>query len=203
MTEKGINYIIKKTQKPEINNISDISKLKNCSIPLDHVNKYQTKDELFKKRKTNRLLRKHNWIKLNSSNQRKELIGLKTKEIEYSKLESIRKLWKDFIQNTSRNNDEASLIARSDFCGAVIKVTSANDPSYVGVKGTIIRDNKNSLLVVQDNNKIKTLLKKDTVAEVYTLDGVYEANFSAAMNTGPLRMTKKWKTCTAPLDIPF
>ena len=197
--EKGINYILSKSFNKEIKDISEIKKLKDQFIPLDHLSTSITNNSILEKRKENRNKRKHYWKSLGTRSFRKKQQKLIKKTITFDSIEPLNNLWNEY---SSRIAENESLVSKMDLHGANIKVISSPDPSIVGLEGRIIKETYGSIILVSKDNIVRQINKIHTLIILNSNYGQYEINLSAILGRPYQRTTKKWKS-RFPTLLPF
>ena len=198
-SEKGVDYILSKTYKTPINGISDIPKLQEQFIPLDHLSTSVTKSDCLEKRKESRNKRKHKWKFMGTRSLRKNQQEIDKKSITFQSIEPISQMWQEYA---SRINETEISVAKMDLHGANIKITASPDPSIVGVSGRILKEGHGSMILVTEKDEIKHINKNHPVITLQTPKSFYEVNLSAMMGRPYHRTSKKWKA-RYPIPLPF
>jgi len=69
--------------------------------------------------------------------------------------------------------DAGPLVASAEFVGAVVEVVRSRCVDRVGIQGIVIREHKNSVVVITGGDKVKKIPKEHTVfkTEIPLLDG--------------------------------
>jgi len=96
------------------------------------------------------------------------------KNLSYEDFVPLNLLWKDYIsdllQNEKRLPEIQARLSRADYHGALIVVYFSNSPSYIGLKGIVLKETKNTFVVVCTSNKTKTIPKPDCVFNIEVED---------------------------------
>ena len=198
-SSKGIDYVLKSSMTKEIESISSVRSLQNQTICLDNRSNTDNALLLKEKRSQTKKNRKYKFQSYSIRKFRKQNEKLKKGSLRYASLDKISELWGEY---SKRIGESELSVAKMDLHGAFLTVTKANDPSYVGVKGRVVKESYGSIILITEDDKLKHIIKNHTVAELQLPHGKFEINFSALRCRPYLKMTKKWKSRT-PLEIPY
>ncbi|CAG0894701.1 unnamed protein product [Darwinula stevensoni] len=84
-------------------------------------------------------------------------------------------------------------LCRADYHGCLLKVTASRCPSLIGICGIVVKETRNSFLIMERSNTIKTLLK-DGSHFGFLLDGYFFTLYGTALLMRPAdRSTRKFK----------
>lgn len=108
--------------------------------------------------------------KLMSSRQRKEN-GFDLLSSEHEKYElylPLHELWKQYIGDMMHGGkvERSHRFSRCDWHGACINVVKSCTPGLVGSKGIVLQETTNTFKIITEENKYKTLPKRNTVFAV-------------------------------------
>ncbi|XP_040565161.1 ribonuclease P protein subunit p29 [Lepeophtheirus salmonis] len=159
------------------------------------------------KSKKERLIRNKQGF-LNAKERRKlclfRLLPKKSDDLKYEDFKDLRRLWKSYIRELldlknyvhPKETIESLLqtkLCRADYHGSNLTVTKSHCKSFVGMKGTILMETRNTLQIITKKNELKVIPKKNTSFSfeldryVFTLSGT---NMCCKPSE---RAVKKWK----------
>ncbi len=125
---------------------------------------------------------------------------LKKRDLKYSSFDQISKFWEEYA---NRLNETELSVYRMDIHGATILVTSSPDPSIVGLKGRVVKESTNAIILISEDNVLRQINKKHTIIELDTPQGNrYEINLGTMCFNPYLKPTRKNKQ-RAPLSLPY
>ncbi len=75
--------------------------------------------------------------------------------------------------------------------GASVEVVSSANPLEIGLKGVVVRDLKNTLVILTEDNETKVVLKKNRFFRFETNGKVFIMNGNAFLGRFHSRMHKK------------
>lgn len=110
--------------------------------------------------------------KLMSSRQRKEngfdLLG--PEHEKYELYVPLHELWKQYVNDIMAGGkvERSHRFSRCDWHGAIINVVKSCTPGLVGLKGIVLQETTNTFKIITEENKYKTLPKRNTVFAVVT-----------------------------------
>ncbi|XP_046460161.1 ribonuclease P protein subunit p29-like [Daphnia pulex] len=92
--------------------------------------------------------------------------------IKYASLAPLHQLWVEYMENnlnleisaTGANKDGLyQKIAKADYHGCLLMVTRSKCPSYIGAKGIVVQETKNTFQIICEEDKLKIIPKRDSV----------------------------------------
>jgi len=151
------NFIKNRT----VGNLEDITSTLKKNFPLTTIKPTKA---------TKRNRHKKNLL---TSVERKKL-GLQKlpKNLKYKSFVKLHKAWNEYIEtflnldiSTSAPNQDIlhTHLAKADYTGCLLMVTRSKCPSYIGVKGIVILETKNTLKIICADDQLRTIPKKDSV----------------------------------------
>lgn len=104
----------------------------------------------------------------------KRKLGLQNlpKNLKYKSFTKLHKAWQTYIEgflnldvSTSTPNQDMlhTHLAKADYTGCLLMVTRSKCPSYIGVKGIVILETKNTLKIICPDDQLRTIPKRDSV----------------------------------------
>lgn len=131
--------------------------------------------------------------------ERKKLFQLKSKKIDYSSLLPLYELWKEYICkviSSMKNASDLMKLVKCDYHGACVTVTSAKNPSLVGVTGIIIQETKMTIRLVSEKSNVLVVPKVGCVFAFQSpVDGkIYKVSGSNISLSPVLRSRAKLKS---------
>jgi ribonuclease P protein subunit POP4 len=107
------------------------------------------------------------------------------KSVTYADIEmTMHALWKQYIASLLNNVQQADTIynkiLKADLHGSVIEVMESNNKNQIGIIGIVILETRRSFVIINRNDKIKTILKKGSTFRInlgYTAVKIIGDNF--------------------------
>jgi len=157
----AVQFVSKFIENRTIGNLDEIFATMKKNFPLTTVK--PTKTVKRNRHKTNML----------TSIERRRL-GLQNlpNNLKYKSFVELHTTWRDYIEKflnldvsmSSPNQDMLNThLAKADYTGCLLMVTKSKCPSYIGVKGIVIMETKNTLKIICADDKIRTIPKRDSV----------------------------------------
>mmetsp|Transcript_5139 Transcript_5139/g.15373 ORF Transcript_5139/g.15373 Transcript_5139/m.15373 type:complete len:242 (+) Transcript_5139:134-859(+) len=129
-------------------------------------------DQLYAKKRQNKARRRKG-----PTFMRLRLGALREEEQKYAVAVRLRELWieyaREFLKVFSEDPNAITSAGHRpelDLHGAPLRITRSNDPSVTGVSGIVLIETANTLRIVSTDDRVRTILKQGSVAEV-DLDG--------------------------------
>jgi ribonuclease P protein subunit POP4 len=82
---------------------------------------------------------------------------------------------------------------RLDWHGAVVEVTRARDPGLIGIKGTLIIETANTILVITEGNRVITVPKAAALVAVTIANRRFEIALPMLPYRASERSARKFK----------
>lgn len=149
-----------------------------------------------------------------SSSTKKEAIAKKRKsagklvipkeEQKYALYEPLAQLWRDYVNNAVGDGSRQNIserIVRMDLHGAVVQVVRSKDPGLVGVRGILIAETANTILVVTKADRVITVPKSVAVIRFVVGKKLVELVLPALMFRASERSVRKLKKTKKDLSI--
>nr|SVE74527.1 EOG090X0GV5 [Daphnia barbata] len=92
--------------------------------------------------------------------------------LKYRSCAPLHQLWVEYMENflelensTAGANKDLlyQRIAKADYHGCLLMVTRSKCPSYIGAKGIVVLETKNTFQIICDDNQLRILPKRDSV----------------------------------------
>lgn len=165
----------------------DIDHLKKSYYSLDEsrtITKSPTKDQ----QGVGRLREPRNPFKLNSK-IRKQLYKISEddkQKFRHSTFERVHDLWLEYARKESD-------IFRIDLHGCKLTCTASKNPTLIGICGIVVQETKNTFLVIEETNSLKTLPKRESLFEFKIRDKLYRIHGCNLLFTTQTRTKVKYK----------
>jgi ribonuclease P protein subunit POP4 len=111
-------------------------------------------------------------------------------EWKYDIYEPLAELWRSYADKVITGVDAVSAgdrVLRMDLHGAVVEVVRARDPGLVGLRGILIIETANTVLVVTKKNRVLTVPKNAAIIRV----DFGEKSFEIALPMLPYRASER------------
>lgn len=110
--------------------------------------------------------------KIPKQNYTKNLIKeMKKEEIKYESLIPMNQMWNEYItslMNKTLNVETInSKIVKCDLHGALIEVADSINRNNIGIKGIMLFESKKTFNILNQSNKIKTILKQGSIFKLH------------------------------------
>ncbi|XP_044260137.1 ribonuclease P protein subunit p29 [Tribolium madens] len=161
-------------------------------------------------KKRNKPIRKKKTFLTRKERKELNILKLPKSDWDYSSLESIRKMWRQYMnQNLElagpvpRCSDQdwtnfSTILAKSELIGSEIKVVRSKCPRHVGLSGTVVLETKMTFQIVTPKSQLKIIPKNTSVFQ-FTLDKIKFTVFGKHIMTKPSeRSVKKIKSLMLP-----
>lgn len=83
----------------------------------------------------------------------------------YSIYEPLHDLWSGYIREIMQGGGYEAKLLKADYHGALLTVTKCSCPSFIFLRGIVIKESRHTFVICTKENKIKTIPKKCTVFE--------------------------------------
>jgi RNase P/RNase MRP subunit p29 len=121
--------------------------------------------------------------------KRSKIFDIRQGDISFDEMVQVHLMWKDYMRDVlgiqkSKNNEplksiitEASKmsvlqkIAKADFHGALISIFEAKNNKLIGLEGIIVKESRQTMTIICDNNKLKVVPKMNTTFLIKIPDG--------------------------------
>ncbi|KAK6106563.1 hypothetical protein QQG55_24710 [Brugia pahangi] len=126
------------------------------------------------------------------------------KSLKYSQFEPLYELWCDYF-STLINGSNGQLDARmlkADYHGCLLMIVEAANPTQVGICGIVIRETRQTFMLITKQDRLLTIPKQDTIFQ-FALEGKIYLLFGNAFRFQPsLRAKKIFKNrCSIPFFL--
>jgi RNase P/RNase MRP subunit p29 len=114
----------------------------------------------------------------------------------YGAYAPLRELWADYAAQVVGDDDWSAIgerLVRLDWHGAVVEVTRARDPGLIGIKGTLIIETANTILVITEGNRVITVPKSAALVAVSIADRRFEIALPMLPYRASERSARKFK----------
>lgn len=145
------------------------------------------------------------------------LFALPRKTLKYDDYLQLNELWNSYMDQqfgtgdlealqekfnpaSSQYDQTSALIHKSDFHGAILKVTHSKNPSLVGHQGIILMDTKGTFSLICKDNVLRVIPKSDSIFELCWRKARFVVYGKHLCYRSADRSTKKVKTI-APIDL--
>lgn len=153
-----------------------------------------------------------------SRNESKELgmYALPRKALKYADYVALNELWNSYMEQQlgtdmkslllkfdpthPQYEQTSSLIHKSDYHGAILKVTQSKCASMVGHKGIIVMDTKGTFSIISKDNVLRVIPKGDSIFELKWKKAKFAIFGKHLCYRSADRSTKKVK-CLALIDL--
>ncbi|KAK6588828.1 POP4 like ribonuclease P subunit [Cryptosporidium xiaoi] len=97
---------------------------------------------------------------------------IKKRNLGYAHFIPLHSLWKQYMSGLIGGEDRkrniklsqlSQYISQADFHGSIIKVISSRNKEYINLEGIVIKETKETFLIISRDNKPRTLLKNQTI----------------------------------------
>jgi ribonuclease P protein subunit POP4 len=108
---------------------------------------------------------------------RSSKVVIPKEEQRYEIYEPLAKMWQDYAEKVVGNGSMASAgdrLLRMDLHGAEVEVVRARDPNLVGIRGILILETANTVLVATRRGRVVTVPKNAVVVCLHIGAGVFE-----------------------------
>uniref|UniRef100_A0A914VY95 Ribonuclease P protein subunit p29 n=1 Tax=Plectus sambesii TaxID=2011161 RepID=A0A914VY95_9BILA len=133
----------------------------------------------------------------NLARKSKKLSDLK--DLKYSQFVALYDLWKNYFKSCYGGKDPERAddrLLKADYHGCLLLVATSVNPSQVGLRGIVVRESRNTFLIITPDDRLLTIPKKGTTFQ-FVLDGHLFTLFGDALgNTSAGRSQKKFKNCS-------
>lgn len=119
-----------------------------------------------------------------TAKQRRQLFDLKEskEDLKYETFMGLNQLWKGYFNTVASDcknpNFDYLKFVRADYHGAMLVVSSAKNPSLVGVEGIVIQETKNTFRLIAQDNRVVTIPKDGTTFSFGACGTVFKLNGS-------------------------
>jgi len=97
--------------------------------------------------------------------------NLTPRKLRAEEFQHLHNLWTSYVSEVLARDtkipDIQGKLSRIDMHGAILEVSESKCDSYVGIKGIVIKETKNTFLIVTDSDIVKRVPKADTVFQVH------------------------------------
>nr|SVE76105.1 EOG090X0GV5 [Daphnia hispanica] len=123
--------------------------------------------------------------------------------IKYKACAPLHQLWVEYMENFLELEQSAGgankdilyqRIAKADYHGCLLMVTRSKCPSYIGAKGIVVLETKNTFQIICEDDQLKIIPKRDSVF-TFTISKWTFTLFGNHMNIRPSeRAARKFKS---------
>nr|SVE76731.1 EOG090X0GV5 [Daphnia longispina] len=192
-SSKSEDFLIEYLEPRTSANIDDLSALFKKNLPLRNV----------KPVKENKKTRMRKKVLSSIEKRRLGLHKLPKTGLKYVSFAPLHQLWLEYIENNLGLEMSASgankdmlyqKIAKADYHGCLLMVTRSKCPSYIGAKGIVVLETKNTFQIICEDDKLKIIPKRDSVF-MFTISRWTFTLFGNHMNIRPSeRASRKFKS---------
>jgi RNase P/RNase MRP subunit p29 len=114
----------------------------------------------------------------------------------YAAYEPLRDLWADYAAQVVGDGDWTAIgerLVRLDLHGAIVDVTRAKDPGLIGIKGILIVETANTILVITEKNRVVTVQKAAAIITITIAQRRYEVALPMLPYRASERSARKFK----------
>jgi ribonuclease P protein subunit POP4 len=108
--------------------------------------------------------------------------------------------WEPNLNEEPRQLQLQIRLCRADLHGAMVKVSAAHCPSYVGLEGIVVMETKNTLQIISDDNRLRYIPKLGSNFSFKVKDYLFTLPGSSIDSKPGERATKKLKN-KLPMDF--
>jgi RNase P/RNase MRP subunit p29 len=114
----------------------------------------------------------------------------------YAAYKPLRDLWADYAAQVVGDDDWTAIgerLVRLDLHGAIVEVTRAKDPGLIGIKGILIIETANTIIVITEKNRVVTVPKAAALITVTIAQRRYEVALPMLPYRASERSARKFK----------
>merc|ERR1712043_140843 len=89
----------------------------------------------------------------------------------------LHEMWDQYIKELIKSKPQTTMTAiimTCDLMGAIIAIVRSKCPTYIGVKGIVLQDTKNTFQILTIENKIVSIIKKTSVFRIDVAEWMIE-----------------------------
>ncbi|KAM3721341.1 Ribonuclease P protein subunit [Dirofilaria immitis] len=123
---------------------------------------------------------------------KKRIVKNDLNNLKYSQFEPLYELWCDYFStlvNESSGQWDARVL-KADYHGCMLMVAEAANPTQVGICGIVIRETKQTFMLITKHDRFLTIPKQDTIFQ-FALENKIYILFGNAFRFQPSLRAKK------------
>nr|SVE93964.1 EOG090X0GV5 [Scapholeberis mucronata] len=159
---KGEEFLVEYVNAKTSSDIEDLSSTLKKHFPLHNLRPL----------KENKPTRNKKHVLTSFEKRKLGLQKLPKTGLKYKSFASLHQLWVEYMEHlldlekstASANQDMLyQRIAKADYHGCLLMVTRSKCPSYIGTKGIVVLETKNTFQIICEDDKLRMIPKRDSV----------------------------------------